>query len=118
MYGNSIASYPVKIVEPSTNASNIMFTNVASGQIYNGALKLSVVDYDNQVSFFTEGGTISINPIKPGSNVLGRNTESIVNGTATFTGLIFIAEPGSESVEFEVTSSAIDKDKLLKQFGK
>jgi len=77
---------------------------------------MSVVDVDNQIT--NSKGSVFINPIESGTNTLGRNSEGLVSGTATFKDIIFLAKPGMQNVKFEVSTNSIDKSKMLKQFGK
>jgi len=79
-YGNNIASYPVKVVDPNTNSSGMTLTDFASGQPLGRSLKFTVVDHDNQVSSVTNGGRVSIVPIDKGASVLGESSSSIVGG--------------------------------------
>ena len=115
--GPDISSYPVKVVLTGTNSSFINLTNVASGQTQDINLRFSVVDYDNQLSSTTSGGRITISPSAKNTSVLGLTSASIVNGSATFTSLILVANPGLTNVPFKISSNAIDSSKLLKQFG-
>ena len=116
--GPDISSYPVKVVLTGTNSSFINLTNVASGQTQDVNLKFSVVDYDNQLSTTTSGGRIIISSAVNNTSVLGLSSAGIVNGSATFTSLIFVANPGSTNVPFKISSNAIDSSILFKQFGK
>ena len=116
--GPNISSYPVKVVLTGTNSSFINLTNVASGQTQDVNLIFNVVDYDNQLSSTTSGGRIIISSAVSNTSVLGLSSASIVNGSATFTSLMFVANPGSVNVPFKISSNAIDSSKLLKQFGK
>ena len=117
-HGNNIASYPVKIVQASTNSTKVHLNNVASGQENDYEIKLSVVDHDNQISSLTSGGRITISPLSENATVLGSTSASIVEGVATFNGTIFVAPPGSADVKFRLSSTAINTNKLVKQYGK
>lgn len=117
-YGPDIASYPVKVVVLGSNTSAIMLNDVASGQIYPETIKLSVVDFDNQIATDIVSGTISINSVTGDASTLGRSSEGIVKGVAVFEEIIFVSKPGSKNVTFSVSTNSIQRSKLLKQFGK
>jgi len=115
-YGPNIGSYPVKVILTDTNSTTFSLSGIASGQVYPGQIRMSVVDVDNQIT--NSKGSVFINPIESGTNTLGRNSEGLVSGTATFKDIIFLAKPGMQNVKFEVSTNSIDKSKMLKQFGK
>lgn len=117
-YGNNIASYPLKVLVNNSGEMSTSLYEVPSGQIYTKTMKLSVVDYDNQVISDLISGTISISPIGSSTNTLGRSSEPIVNGVATFKEIIFVSKPGSKNVPFKITTAAIDKNIIQRQFGK
>ena len=116
--GPNISSYPVKVVLAGANSSFINLTNVASGQTQPANLIFNVVDYDNQLSSTISGGKIVISNSINNTSVLGFSSAGIVNGSATFTSLMFVANSGSVNVPFKISSNVIDSSKLLKQFGK
>ena len=117
-YGNDIASYPVRIIAQGDDDYQISIYQISSGQLIANTLILNVVDYDNQTITNLIKGSITIASIDLNTKVQGRNSESIVSGVSTFNGLILIAKPGSNNVQFSVTTSAIDNSVILKQFGK
>ena len=82
------------------------------------SLILNIVDYDNQTVTSLIKGSITIASIEPNTKVLGRNSESIVNGVSIFSGLILAAKPGSNNIQFSVGTTVIDSSVILRQFGK
>ncbi|CDW90221.1 UNKNOWN [Stylonychia lemnae] len=48
--------------------------------------------------------------------VIGQKQKMVVNGTVNFTGLVFIAEPGSKNVRFKVYSQDINEEKIKEVF--
>ena len=116
-YGNDIASYPVKLIIDGTNSTVLELNEVVSGQQYPENIKFNLVDFDNQITSIDISGSVTIKPVANDTFVLGRSTEGLVSGSATFDNLQFIAQPGSERVQYQVDSDAIDKDIILKQFG-
>ena len=117
-YGPNIASYPVKIVLANSNATDIVFNDVISGQEQEVDLSFHIVDYDNQLALLATSGRIVISQIIKGTSVFGRSTASIVDGVATFDKLIFNAPPGSKNIPFKISSTLIDSSKLIRQYGK
>jgi hypothetical protein len=115
--GNDIYSYPVRIVTAGTTSSQISIDNVASGQVISASLTFSVVDADSQLLTTVEGKSITISSIDSNTSVLSGNTEEIVNGVATFNSLSLLAYPGAKNVKFKISSTAIDSEVLLKQYG-
>lgn len=117
-YGPDIASYPVKLVVAGSNSSAIVLDSVPSGQVLSQEIKLHLVDEDNQIISDGTPGSVIISSVDSGTKALGRTSEGIVRGTATFKGLIFIGKPGTRNVKFTVSTSAINRAKIQKQFGK
>ena len=117
-YGNNIASYPVRIIAQGDDDYQISINQIASGQLMPNILILNVVDYDNQTVTNLIKGSINITSIEPNTKVLGRNSESIISGISTFSGLILTAKPGSNNIYFSVGTSVIDSSVILRQFGK
>ena len=117
-YGPNIASYPVKVVLEGTNSSALELNDVASGQLISDEIKLSVVDFENQITSTNIKGFVSIEPIELDTDSDGQSSEGLVNGVATFRSLILSAKPGSKQVQFKVKTNAIDTSIMLKQFGK
>lgn len=114
---NDVHSYPVRVVKAGTTSKNISINNIPSGQVSPVVLEFSVVDADDNLSKDVDGTSITIFPIEPNTTVLGGTSEEIVLGVAHFRGIIFQAKPGSKNVKFGIRSNAINKSKILKQYG-
>ena len=120
-YGNDIASYPVRIVKQGDDDDDdfhIHLNEIASGQTLSESLVLKIIDYDNQTISTLIKGNIVVSTIDYNTKVYGRNSESIVNGVSTFSGLILSAKPGSNMVQFSVNTAIIDSSVISRQFGK
>ena len=109
-YGFNIASYPVKIVEDSTQSTSIAYEDLPSGIKISSALKLLLLDYDNQ-TVSDNTSLIKINAITQGASTSGFNLAKVNNGVSEFDNLIFIYSPGAKHIMFRVTSNAIDASK-------
>ena len=48
LYGQNIASYPIKIIEQGISNDLIELNNIGPSITYSGTLKLALVDYDDQ----------------------------------------------------------------------
>jgi hypothetical protein len=116
-YGPIFASYPVKVNIIGEDSANMVIENAASGQVYGQEIKMSLVDHDNQVVSTNSASKISIVAVKEGTKVIGSSTESVVSGVATFKSIIFVAPPGSQDVEYIITSNGIDINKIRLQYG-
>ena len=117
-YGNDIASYPVRIVAQGGNDFQISLNELTSGQLFAKNLVLNVIDFDNQTVTSLIKGNIFVNIIHKNTKASGRNSESIVNGVSTFSGLILFSKPGSNNVQFSVNTGNIDSSVISRQFGK
>ena len=117
-YGNDIASYPVRIVAQEDDDIQISLSGIASGQIMINSLVLNVIDFDNQTVTNLIKGNIVVSTIDQNTKASGRNSESIVNGVSTFSGLVLSAKPGSNNVQFSVNTAIIDISVISRQFGK
>ena len=114
-YGSNIASYPIKIVLVDNQSDGIILSDVASGQVYSPALRFKLVDHDDQIITIDNASTIKIRSIGENMSVSGF-AQSVVNqGEASFDQLVFQAKPGSQNVEFQITSLALDFDKISLQ---
>ena len=117
-YGNDIASYPVRIVAQGSNDFQISLNELTSGQLFTKGLVLNVIDFDNQTVTNLIKGNIVVSIIYQNTKVSGRNSESIINGVSTFSGLILSAKPGSNKIQFSVNTGNIDSSVISRQFGK
>ena len=115
-YGSNIASYPIKIAVANSQSDGFMLTDVVSGQVYSPALHFKLVDHDDQVITIDNASTIKIRSINQNTSVSGF-AQSVVNkGEASFDQLILQAKPGSQNVEFEISSLALDSEKISLQY--
>lgn len=114
-YGPDIASYPVKAILVSNSQDLLVIEDAPSGQEYDQSLQFALVDYDNQVQS-SATGSMSINAVTPDANALGFSSTAIVNGIATFKGVIFQAKPGTQNVEYSISASTVDEGLVNKVF--
>ena len=115
-YGSNIASYPIKIALVDSQSDSIFLTDIASGQVYNSTLEFKLVDHDDQIITIDNASTIKIRSINQNTSVSGF-AQSVVNkGEASFDQLILQAKPGSQNVEFEISSLALDSEKISLQY--
>ena len=113
LYGNDIASYPVRIVMDGMMDQNIEFDNVASGITYSETVRLLLVDYDNQTMNLVNSSQIKILPITNGARLIGIDSASLTMGKAEFdSNLQFVYAPGQTNVEYIATCKLIDSDKV------
>ena len=100
LYGNDVASYPVRIVNYDRINDPIILTNVASGISYSETLRLSLVDFDNQIMNLVSTSQIKISAVSNGTLITGVVESSLSNGQADFEDLQFISQPGEMNIEF------------------
>lgn len=117
LYGSNIASYPVKIVQQGTTNNKIYIDGVGSGILYPNALTFEVIDKDNQVMNLIDGYTVNIETMSTDYRVRGTTTAMINKGIATFNDLIFISEPGSTDIIYEITSKILDSEQIKNGLG-
>ena len=118
LYGNNIASYPVKIRLKDSESDDIILNDAPSGQVYSPTLQFELVDHDNQVISIDNTSSVSIKAIDTNASVRGF-AQSVVNeGLANFDQLILQAKPGSQNIEIEISSLALDLNKLSLQYNK
>ena len=115
-YGHNIASYPIKIKLKDTSTDQIILQNVVSGSVYSPALEFELVDHDEQAILTDSVSTLLIRSINANTSIGGTNVVAVNQGAASFDDLIFISKPGSNNVNFEVSSKAIDKDIVSLQY--
>ena len=112
-YGPDIASYAVKIRKVGSQSDTITIKDMGSGIVLDETLHLELLDYENQVMVLENANSISIFPRNTSeASVQGINTALLQSGKAEFDGLIFIAHPGAESIQFYATSKAINTAKI------
>ena len=112
-YGSNIASYPVRVVMDGMMDQNIELNNVASGLVYSETVKLLLVDFDNQEMNLVNDNQIKISPITNGARLLGTDSASLRMGKAEFdNNLQFAYIPGQENVQYRLSCSLIDSNKV------
>ena len=116
-YGPDIASYPTRIVLEGNTEDDIAIELVGSGVTYDTPLVFMLVDYDNQTMVLDSSSIIEVNSISSSTSVSGINEIKVVEGSITFSDLIFTSQPGDVDVQFELTSKALDFDVLRLKFG-
>ena len=116
VYGNDIASYPVKVKLKDADSDQFILYNAVSGQVYSPALEFQLVDHYNQVILTNSYSKIRISSISNDALLEGTLTSIVNQGTSSFENLILIAKPGSSNVKYEIISSAIDQDIIDLQY--
>ena len=116
VYGNDIASYPVKVRLKDTDSNQFILYNAVSGQVYSPALEFQLIDHYNQVILTDSYSKIRISSISNDALLEGTLTSIVNQGTSSFENLILIAKPGSNNVKYEIISSAIDQDIIDLQY--
>ena len=92
---------------------NIELNNVASGLVYSETVKLLLVDFDNQEMNLVNDNQIKISPITNGARLLGIDSASLRMGKAEFdNNLQFAYIPGQENVQYRLSCSLIDSNKV------
>ncbi|CAI2387268.1 unnamed protein product [Moneuplotes crassus] len=113
LYGQDIASYPVKIVSKGTLVNKIPIKDVASGLRFTDSLDLELIDYDHQITNLENSNTVKLSPIEQNTNIKGNDFGKITNGSASISDIIFKSHAGNHLVTYSLTSKAIDRRKIL-----
>jgi hypothetical protein len=116
LYGENIASYPVKIKLKESENDNIILFDVVSGINYGETLNLTIVDHDNQIMVLDDTSKIDIKLAQSGTSLSGTTGVKVNHGVASFDNIAFIATPGSSNVTYTLTAESIAKEKLEKQY--
>lgn len=117
-YGPFIASYPVKIRIEGSSTDQIKLDNVGSGVRIENTLKLSLLDFDNQVMIFNNKNQIILTPVDSSiSSILGFNSKLLKNGVSSFDNIIAVSAPGKQNIQYQANCKAIDKTLILDIFG-
>jgi hypothetical protein len=117
LYGQNIASYPVKIIEQGSTNSSIELNMVGPGITYSETLKLTLVDYDDQEIMNDDTSQIKISPVTENAKATGVNYAKSTKGVGEFSGLIFEYTPGSADIKYVASSTAIDQSMISNVFG-
>ena len=113
IYGPNFASFASKIKFTDSNTNEMKIHDLVSGVEYNQTLKFSLEDFDNQTMVLNNVNLISISPInKTDVSIRGISSVLVTKGVASFKNFIAIAKPGSSSIQFQVSSQAINYDKV------
>ena len=112
VYGDNIASYPVKIVQTDSGDSNIHIEGAASGLKHTDTLSFEIIDFEGQVVNNENKDTVKIASSTSEVSLSGTNFAKINNGTIEFDNLVFIAQAGQTNVKYSVSSSAINSEIL------
>jgi len=117
-YGPDIASYPVKIRMTEGIHSDIHLQDIGPGIDMDVPLSLSLLDFDNQTMVLNSLDQISIFAVNTSeASTTGTNTVRLRNGVAVFDAIQFVSEIGTEAVEYNAVSKAIDTSKVKKIHG-
>ena len=112
MYGVNIASYPARIILNNSINDAMILTDVVSGVTYPDTLRLSIVDFDNQVINFLSSGQIKIVASTAGSSVKGIDSSRLINGVAELDNVQFVHRPGQSNTIFHAVCNLIDTNKV------
>jgi hypothetical protein len=118
IYGNDIASYAVSIKPTNSTTNSFSYlTNIPSGQVYDQNILVGLYDYDDQIMNRDFTSKIFISSMNSSASINIILNKIVRNGVADFKGIQFNAIPGVPNYYFELTSSAIDKDKYFRVYG-
>ena len=112
MYGQNIASYPVRVVFNDFINDSMILADVVSGIAYPDTINLTIVDLDNQVMNLLSSGQIKIVGITNGASVRGIDSSLLNNGVAQFDNIQFIHMPGQSNINYKAVSNLIDSNKV------
>ena len=112
VYGPDIASYPVRIVNSDMVDESMILRNVASGIAYHETIKMSLIDYDNQIMNLVSNSQIKIVPVTTDAKLQGVDYSVLINGESKFDNLQFVYGPGQENIEYIATCELIDFEKV------
>ena len=115
VYGNNIASYPIKIKEKDSSQDQIVLNNIGSGISGNISFVFGLYDFDDQVVSLDNVSQITIRSIVNNTLVSGSTSIKVIKGIAKFDSVIFTSFPGYKNISFGLTSNAIDLAKVRKQ---
>lgn len=92
---------------------------MGSGIAFNTPLKVALFDYDNQImNLDTSTQFIITSTNTTIGSIGGTNTDVLEKGIATFDNINAVADPGSESVIYSISSKTLNQQKLQEVFGK
>jgi hypothetical protein len=98
-YGPNLASYPVRIGLASDPTSHIEITNVGSGIVIDPAIRLVLLDFDNQAMVLDDASQILIvSQNNTEAAISGSNSAKVTKAVSTFDAIIATAVPGKTDV--------------------
>ena len=112
MYGNNLASYPVRVVFNDSINDTMRLKDVVSGITYPDTINLTIVDLDNQVMNLLNYGQIKIIGVTDGALVRGIDSSRLNNGIAQFESIQFVHRPGQSNTIYRAVSYLIDSNKV------
>ena len=112
-YGPNIGSYPVRIVLTDDHSDSIILNDVASGIQHSDKLVLSLVDFDNQTMVLDSESTLKISPVTNNASISGTDYAKVNKGVATFEGVTFITQAGTQNVIYKMTSKSVATDFIM-----
>lgn len=116
-YGPTIASYAVKIKIKDSTDDLMNFSNVGSGIQSDVIFTLALYDYDEQIMNLDSSSQILIKTLDSEGELAGTTSVTIKNGEAFLNDVTFIANPGTTNVNYKVSSTGINNEVVVKQFG-
>ncbi|CDW87610.1 UNKNOWN [Stylonychia lemnae] len=107
-YGPEMAGYPYSVIVQSYD--NIP---LASGQAYQGLIKIGIIDADGQIVTNDNSSATDQN-----TKISGEYLIQVENGIGIFqVGMLkFYSMPGSKNVSFKIQSSSIDTNYIMRVF--
>jgi predicted outer membrane repeat protein len=113
IYGPDIAAYPYKIVRNST-----LDAKYVSGQTIKTPIVFNLVDGYDEVILTDSSSILTISAVdQTKARVIGNTDVTVTEGVATFNDITFITTPGSVNIQYQITSSNINFDRLLTAYG-
>ena len=90
----------------------IVLTNVASGIAYHETIRMSLVDYDNQIMNLVSNSRIKIISITNLAKLQSTDYSVLTNGEAEFDNIEFVYAPGQDNIQYLATCDLIDSNKV------
>lgn len=100
-----------------SNNDTTVLKDVGSGIVYSKNLTVSLLDYDNQEIATDNTSQVKIQGVTLSAIITGTDYAKVVKGVGTFDNLVFVYKPGSQNVQYQTTSKAIDSAKIRTIFG-
>jgi predicted outer membrane repeat protein len=116
-FGNNNANYATRIMESVNGTLRDIqrIKDVPSGLASNYEFNFVISDVEQDDILTSDSiSTLTLSPLSSTSSIQSQSTFHIKSGAVSFTSTIFKASPGKKSVQYILTSSAIDYE-MLKQ---